>query len=350
MMGICYALCFTPFVVPQYDIFHFLDDCGVVIGGNTKMIQPNLAWSTGLDAEPLPRLDGYWGIHEYSLLPQPLDLKSPYLAFVLTGASGFIAGLRIREGTADPNPHFVRHPHWPDRGYLDKSWYKNIRHEAMQYIVSCRKAIEKIEGTQPYVASRIQMPVVAIRRAYDSAVALGMGDLFFRDAVQILGGLKRAFAEIEAFLIWSEDYSSWLVNDLHKCANYPTRGVIARDTAEYNKVKAWGVPVWLFISSSHPNDFDNSKLVPMGELPCSWHLWDSGLRVSSTDYIRDRLVHNKGMEYYPPSVSDPSTYERAARGYHPRADSFVHDARAVRDLIRMGSVKGEPLLYSEAFI
>jgi hypothetical protein len=62
----------------KFDVYHFRNPSLVTIAINVGYIWPEI-----LSAEkPCAKLDGWWGPHEYALLPQPFDLSSPYMAWI----------------------------------------------------------------------------------------------------------------------------------------------------------------------------------------------------------------------------------------------------------------------------
>ncbi|KAJ7455177.1 hypothetical protein FB451DRAFT_1373321 [Mycena latifolia] len=81
---------------------------------------------------------------------------------------------------------------------------------------------------------------------------------------------------------------------------------------------------------------DRRKEVKRSPLHIETRTWD-GMPVERALFAshRGKLVHNKPLEYYPPSVAAIYNYELAARGYAPRQDSFCRDLRSWQDVSKM---------------
>lgn len=60
------------------NVFHFINRPRAIIALNTDVIYSPTSSSDAV----APRSDGWWGPHEYAVLPQPFNKTSPYLAWI----------------------------------------------------------------------------------------------------------------------------------------------------------------------------------------------------------------------------------------------------------------------------
>ncbi|KAJ7838627.1 hypothetical protein B0H14DRAFT_2588466 [Mycena olivaceomarginata] len=78
--------------------------------------------------------------------------------------------------------------------------------------------------------------------------------------------------------------------------------------------------------------------MPWGESPAPIEvgLWaDTGATPALQDIRRGLLVHNKPLDYYPPNVLHPESFETAARGYGSRTDTYNTDKYSLMDVRKM---------------
>lgn len=355
--------------VPLHSVWHMLDEGKLVIGQNCDHVPRSLHWSNGEDPLPLPRTDGFWGFHEYSVCPQPFDSEFPYLSWIpLSGFSSFsfaarIPTIRVSSSLTDLPTTFCRHPSSPDRGFVDRGLLQVIRDDTFALVEMVKVKIEEYEeherkrmsyhanATLPTVVPRdfaplpnpypdrssTRFPLFAMQRACAASIALGFEGLLFRDVLEYLAGLKRAIAELHGFLLWHAEKEAVESTTIHRVHAHRSRGAIATNMDDYLTLSRLGLPVWLRITLKPPTSL---SVVPHARLiapPIALSHWSEqlGSRSSSVDIHRGKFVHNKGLEFYPPVVDGSTSFERAARGYAPRLDVFRRDPRTLRALADM---------------
>jgi hypothetical protein len=137
--------------------------------------------------------------------------------------------------------------------------------------------------------------------------------LTYRDLVEYVAGLQHSVAELQAHTMWYDRIQYRDIPASTRSFELGLRGTVAKSITEYNTLRKLGVPVWLALPLFDADCLDGAKKVtpqPMrvekrtwNEMPVSHFLYDA---------YKGKLVHNKPLEYYPPSVDDPTTYESAA--------------------------------------
>lgn len=342
--------------VPEYDVYHQLPDGNIVFGINCSYIPRSLHWSNGEDTTPMPRLDGLWGLHEYSMLPYPYDAEYPYLAWIPTsGYASFkfparIPTLIVRDSPSSPL-QFCRHPSWPDRGYLNRELYQVIREEVFELVELVRGLIHEYEDHErkrvsfsrnstlpnPFPdRSSTLFPLLAMQRACAASVALGLVDLLYRDVLEYLAGLKRAIAELHGFILWHYEAEARENSSIQRVHLHRIRGAIVSNDTDYDTLNRLGIPTWMVVSFDSLPSLLQSRCVVLANPPTILDCWSApGSTSSSVDVHRGRFVHNKSLDFYPPLVEPLIPFERAARGYAPRLDRFRNDSRTVRALANM---------------
>ncbi|KAJ6531692.1 hypothetical protein B0H10DRAFT_1973265 [Mycena sp. CBHHK59/15] len=119
------------------------------------------------------------------------------------------------------------------------------------------------------------------------------------------------------------------------------RGSIAESSAGYDMLRKLGAPVWLELPLSHAHVLDPKKEVHPTRLSIERRMWaEMTVDKSLRDMHNGKLVHNKPLEYYPPSVDDLVIFELAARGYSPWTDVLLQDNRSARDVLSMVATVG----------
>ncbi|KAJ6624021.1 hypothetical protein B0H10DRAFT_1943513 [Mycena sp. CBHHK59/15] len=338
----CYSSMLNP---PPYDAWSHTPNGTIVLASNTKVV-PNLPfWNDALQESPMPRIDGRWGMSEYLSVPQPYDASSPYLAWLPThnfrriGMPTDINSFDITEDPKTPNTIFVRHPGWKHWGHLNTELREKLQQDVIFYIDQVDTIIVKLSKDSPAFwsnYSHVQLPVIALVYAHNSAFCMRFPHLTYRDLLEYLAGLQRAVSELQAFIMWY-DRIQYADIPSNSCGfELGLRGSIANTCEEYNLLRRLGVPVWLQLATSDLLVPDPQKETTCLSLHVETRLW-SGMPVSISlkDIHKGKLVHNKPLEYYPPCVKEPRQYESAARGYSVRFDIFNRDLKSADDVLEM---------------
>lgn len=349
--------------VPNYDVYHLLPGGKLVLGLNCSFIPRSLHWCSDVDCTPIPRLDGFWGLLEYSRLPFPYDADYPYLAWIpLSGFGSFdfaarVSTLNVQDAPSISPAQFCRHPSWPDRGYLNRDLYTLVRQDVFQLIECVRNIIKEYDvqdrkrrafskyssASNPFPdRSNTKFPLLAMQRACAASVALGLSDLLYRDVLEYLAGLKRAISELQGFILWHREVEARESSSIHRLLAYRSRGVIVHSISDYCTMARLGIPVWILVKSTSSFSLLSNKEVNLTDPPCSMGFWSApGSTSSSADFYRGEFVHNKHLDYYPPVVDSSASFERAARGYARRNDVFRKDKRTMRDILAMVNELGK---------
>lgn len=344
-------------MAPEYDIYHHLPGDLFVLGANCSFVPRSLHWGLENDRIPIPRLDGFWGLFEYSQNPFPYDPDYPYLAWIpLSGFGSFdfptrVSTLHVQDAPSISPAQFCRHPSWPDRGYLNRDLYTLIRQDVYQLVEVVRGIIKGYDAynrkrlafsklssaSNPFRdRSSTKFPLIAMQRACAASVALGLSDLLYRDVLEYLAGLKRAIAELQGFILWHHEQEARESSSIRRVITHRSRGVIVDTLSDYQTMERLGLPVWIVLEFTNPLALFPSKEVPLTDPPSNMGFWSApGSTSSSADFYRGIFVHNKHLDYYPPVVDKSVSFERSARGYGPRLDVFKKDVRAIRDILSM---------------
>ncbi|KAJ7820523.1 hypothetical protein B0H14DRAFT_2599912 [Mycena olivaceomarginata] len=295
----------------------------LVIASNTKQIPHIPRWDRSLNPAAIPRTDGRWGLLEYSLLPQIYDQHIPFLAWISVGNHEHLAMCtQINTFVLTPNDlRFIRHSGWPHPRCGDR----------IQLLIATQEATGELDhlGARP--------PVIAMVRAHNACFSMRIPHLTYRDILEYLAGLQRAIAELQAYIMWYDrmQYQD-LATPLVPGGKRGLRGSIALWLEDYEYLRAMGVPVWLELDQSWLGHLDFLKECSMESVNIEAQLWTQvNVTPSLQDFRAGGLVHNKPLEYYPPKVDDPNCFERAARGYSSRVDSYRHDSYTFEDVKKM---------------
>ncbi|KAJ6464470.1 hypothetical protein C8R45DRAFT_1174608 [Mycena sanguinolenta] len=326
-----------------YDGWARAPNSSIVLAANTKEVPDIPHWNSNLSVTGVPCLDGRWGLSEYSTVPQLFDPEFPYLAWMPThrfarlGLPTMINTFRVIEDVTTPNSVFVRNSGWQHRGHLRTEIREKLQEDVVHYIESAGRIIRN--GADPSLrvgSPEARPPVIALVRAHNSAFCMRFAYLTPRDLAEYIAGLQRSVAELQAYTMW---YDRMHYSDLpssNRSFELGLRGSIARTVEEYNLLRKLGAPVWLEIEESQESLFDPKKKTRVTLLRVETRTWEE-MPVSHflRNSMQGRLVHDKPLEYYPPSVADASKYERAARGYWPREDKLRRDLRCRDDVLSM---------------
>lgn len=319
------------------------DSKTAVVTSNTKSV-PNLpCWGSRGGEAPQPRIDGKWGMAEYSIIPQLYDVSSPYLAWMPThrftrlGFSTAVNSFRVIEEPANPNAVFVRHPGWKHRGYLHTEIREKLQMEVVRYIELVKDIIQSEANPKTRKGpAEVRPPVIALVRAHSSVFCMRFPHLTYRDLVEYVAGLQRSVAELQAYIMWYDRIQYGDVPASTRSFELGLRGTVAQSVTDYNTLRKLGVPVWLALPSSNVALLDAAKRVTPQLISVETRTWDDmPISHSLRDTYKGKLVHNKPLEYYPPLVDNWTTYEPAARGYSPRLDVVHRDLSSLRDVLAM---------------
>jgi hypothetical protein len=322
-----------------YDVWAQSPNGTLVIASNTKQIPHIPRWDRSLNPAAIPRTDGRWGLLEYSLVPQIYDPHFPFLAWISVGNHERLAmSTQINAFVLTPNDvRFIRHSGWPHRGYLDTIVRENLQRDVVEFIDRIQLLIATQEATGELDRLGARPPVIAMVRAHNACFSMRIPHLTYRDILEYLAGLQRAIAELQAYIMWYDrmQYQD-LATPLVPGGKRGLRGSIALRLEDYEYLRAMGVPVWLELDQSWLGHLDVLKECSMESVNIEARLWTQvSVTPSLQDFRAGGLVHNKPLEYYPPKVDDPNCFERAARGYSSRVDSYRHDSYTFEDVKKM---------------
>jgi hypothetical protein len=335
--------------LPPFDVWARTKDSKIVIASNTKEIPDLPCWNPPAGEVPWPRIDGKWGMDEYSVIPQPFDKSFPYLAWMPTqrfarlGIPTKVISFQVIEDTTQPNSMFVRHSGWTHRGYLKTELREELQTEVVHYIdLVAAIILEEADSSTRSGPAEVRPPVIALVRAHNSAFCMRFLHLTYRDLLEYMAGLQRSVAELQAYVLWHDRIQYGNIPASTRSFELGLRGSIAQNPTDYNALRKLGVPVWLELSQADMSLFDVRKRVELMAMRVETRKWDD---MSVSQFLRDtrkgKLVHNKPLEYYPPAVDANTAYESAARGYSPRRDVICRDFRSLQDVLKMVETGGE---------
>jgi hypothetical protein len=353
------------------DVFHYTRPPLAIIGANTGVI-----WAKTFPAEPIAaRSDGWWGPHEYVILPQTYDRSSPYMAWIpsqkayedsnffkYTGLDPSLALLSFDEFPLVPVPKFsttpaeLGHiPHTianlppkpqvvtPNKAHL--SFFNTsddmraiVKEQVFALISEVRRVIDNLHQNPDF--HFIRMPEEALfrlKQAYywnllpDTVTNIGH--------TLILAGLKRAVYELHGFLLWRKDDAIRVEPLPHQgyfAKLYGTRGVIVDNYRDYNAVGRFGVAVYMEANLDDITLQPTVNEVELSPIPIHRQLLEP---------LGSRSGHHTYIYFYPPIAEHFAFYELAARGYVSRLDVYepnrdvdrVHD-KMVQDKRKLWSL------------
>jgi hypothetical protein len=331
----------------EAECYHRKSSDHIIVGANTDVI---IATAIPSD-RPLPRSDGWWGPHEYAVVPNLLDKSSPYLGWIPsleeyahpefhrnTGLDPTLVRLNFDDypllpvvcDPVSPSNEAVGRlashgipglPTKPQACQISK--YR--RHQLFRTSSSMRTVIKtKVTELMAQVSAvfssvRADGAFDAIRIPEQALFRLEQAYLWNRlhnsEAGHrlVLAGLKRSVMELHAFLLWRDHVQG----RFHK--TYRRHGVYASLITEFNRLRTSRVPVYLHVQAAaivNPPRIRHINLMP---IPIHFDL------LFPHDYIGG---HHSDISFYPPVVDNSQYFELAARGYHSRSDEY----RANRDI------------------
>lgn len=302
----------------------------VLLGCNTDYIP---SWPSSSES-PLPRTDGTWGPHDYTLIPQPYDPQAPYLAWsprrthpAQSVRSQHIMDYQLTRQDYRPHPH----------SYVLGGLKKDIHAAFVREVCNLEQTFDESVRAAHRLNPLVQAPDNALERMRAALSHLNLSDIYYRDCMEGVETLRRNTREVLAFLLWALSPHSAPYPRLQ----YAVRGSIAPDAGIYTALYIRQVPAWLVVPHSGPDPCTFVSCRPLHEM-CTLQSWRQVPTADRTDIDSDqvspgeyRLLHTKPLWYYPPVVNEPADFERAARGYATRTDTYNADKRQNRDLLFM---------------
>ncbi|KAH9163208.1 hypothetical protein EDB89DRAFT_2079056 [Lactarius sanguifluus] len=263
------------------------------------------AWRSGF-SQVIIGTDGFWGVHEWTVYPQPHRREFPYLAWIPLPQSNTV--------TSNVLTYSVDKSMW--RVHPDNSNIRVVNPTLLDKLtkewISIKAAVQdpfKTISSDPFF-SPVRHPMEAYVRAVAALSRLEDGFGAWRDFVEVFRNLQRYLLELHAFLDWWKDIRAG--DDFWSPIRAPTRGAIFEDAQLYETYVRRSLRAFLLV---HKSMFvlDLAKEVKLSP------------RKSCTaqPMSLQPLTHSLPHWYYPPLVRDVLTeLETAARGYVERLDTF----------------------------
>ena len=336
------------------NVFHFVNRPSAIIALNTDVIYSPTSSSDAV----APRSDGWWGPHEYAVLPQPYDKTSPYLAWIpalaayddprfeeSTGLDPSILRLNFADYPLTPSftstqsttpatsgasrsiPRLPPKPLAPDAGKVEYSLVSPsetmravVKQQVFNLISEVKSAIDVASTNRDFAS--IRMPEEAIFRLQQSYYWNSLpGTVTTAGHFLILASLKRSVLELHGFLLWLKDVDTPSRNPESQKDNsrkaYATRGVIVNDVKNYLTIGRFGIAVYMKVDLSVVVLSPSARAVDLSPIPLRHQLLvPPGSRKGHLTYIY----------FYPPIVENFEIYELAARGYASRLDQYQPNA------------------------
>ncbi|KAJ7682424.1 hypothetical protein DFH06DRAFT_293927 [Mycena polygramma] len=297
----------------------------VIVIGCHSTIVPRTLWTMDFPPGVTPgiRDDGFWGPHEYSLLPQLFCVDSPYMAWIPLEYDGldvlrFLSQFQFALGPA--STHFKPNLAWRRRGTVDPAVLAMFQADVNVVYTEVLTGIDVVKSRPDL--SHIRLPLGAVERTYASLLALRVNFLTRQDVLEYAACLKRSMAELQGFILWSRELDVWMdpSSSIFDRAGRRLRGAVCEDMLSYESLHRMGVPAWCFVTGLPPaaNVVSNS--------------FDDGV---SSVWSKCAMPNNKAHYFYPPLVDDRRTFELAARGYALRRDKLRRDTGYRKDLEEM---------------
>ena len=303
---------------------------------------------------PLPRSDGWWGPHEYAILPQPLDESSPYLAWIPSTAA-YLDPLFQRQTGLDPAltclsyerypllpvtdipstrvsvPRSSGHnitelPAKPDITRPSKSRPHQLFRTSSDFRNIVREKVTELTACVAPIISTVEADVgrLSIRIPEQAVFRLEQASLWSRlhnsEAGHrlVLAGLKRAALELHGFILWHHDQSksnnSNATPQSHSFAKgYSTRGLYVNTIPDYDRFSRFGIAVFMVIDLDQVEFPSDAQHVDLSPIPVERN------RLFPDGYSGG---HHCYLYFYPPIIEDSVHFELAARGYHSRSDVY----------------------------
>jgi hypothetical protein len=332
----------------RVDVHHLHSPSLVTVAINVDYIWPE----TRPEDKACARSDGWWGPHEYAILPQSYDRSSPYIAWIpslsayrhpdfarLTGLDpaimlmDFVAFPLVPvPGHSTPGhiPSTVQpplHPSLPTKpGVSDikapdldfcsasHSMKQVVKTQVDNLLDDARKVIAEYENLNN---GSIRLPVQALfnlKQAYYWNLLPGTNTECGHRL--ILAGMKRAAMELHGFILWYKDYQTPLSeNPIPR--KYPTwfrcRGALVTNEDDYAYLGERGIPAWMKIAFNRFDPLPSARAVSITTIPTSRDL------MFPPSY---KGGHHTAILFYPPEAEDASLFELSARGYAGRRDVY----------------------------
>jgi hypothetical protein len=334
----------------EAECYHRRSSEHIIVGANTDLI---FATATASD-RPLPRSDGWWGPHEYVVVPQLLDKSSPYLAWI-PSLEAYAHSDFYRNTGLDPTLvrlSFDDYPILPVVGDPLSPSNKAvgpvashgipclpIKPQACQISKSRRHQLFRTSSSmRTLIKTKVTELMAQVSTVFSSVRANGAFDairipeqaLFRLEQAYlwnrlhnsepghrlVLAGLKRSVMELHAFLLWRDHVEG------KPHTTFRRRGVYVNSMTEFDDLRTSGVPVYLHVQA-----------VAILNPPRIRHVNLTPIPIHSSLLFPEGYVggHHAGIDFYPPFAQDSQYFELAARGYHSRSDEY----RANRDIDKM---------------
>lgn len=330
------------------DVWHQYSSTQAIIASGATYIPQS--FQPGPNDTLIPRIDGTWGPHDYSQQPQIWDAQSPYMAWIPLSSHPdqklnptSIMEVRMQK------KYFIPHSRATGLGGLDKT----IKQHFDDDVASIRLALLTAETRAARYISNppIILPSVTLQRADEVLLYLTLQDIYYRDCLEAVATLRRAFAELQGFILWSHDVG--VSGRIQR--RYQLRGTLVPDIRTYKTLTRLGVPAWLKLDLTScrlpPNQLhvalsppeDLCEVRKWQDLPIILDRTEMPLQPSRNGELQ--LVHSKALWYYPPYVQDGTQFERVARGIpgymHLRIDKEIRDRRVDQEIRRLARMDGE---------
>jgi hypothetical protein len=327
--------------------FHQTQPDRSIIAANTRTI-----WSrTQANEKPIPRADGWWGPHEYSILPQPLDRTSPYLAWIPTLEAytdpSYSCSLKIdytimlmdfnkfplvpvtpdalSTSSATDTAHATI-PGLPSKPNANQPTKSTLHHLYRIPDLMCNLLKLKVRALLLFVRTialsikrdpdfrLIRIPEQAMFHLEQAYLWLRLENTMAGHRLA-LAGLRRAILELHGFILWYKDEPTNVENrdwNLLK-KSYPSRGVYVDCLVDYNLIGRFGVPVLFEVDLTQVSIPESAQQVPFTPIPMDRNpMFPQGYASGQHTFLY----------FYPPEVKDHAVYELASRGYCSRIDNY----------------------------
>jgi hypothetical protein len=320
----------------------------VTIATNTEEI-----WPCPSAGSADPRTDGWWGPHEYAVLPQSFDRSSPYLAWI-PSLNSYNDLQFFRYSGIDPTIirlDFMHHPLVPVSGYyhpvpptaalsrypcssLPSKPTTATRKTTVLDFCSASDAMICVVKTQvddlinrvrPLITQLDNDPDTRFVRPPEQALFYLQQARYWNSLPRtnterghrlILGGMKRAAMELHGFILWHRDHrlsvdERPMVRKHQKW--FRTRGAFVNNEDDYAFLAKRDIPVWMNIAVDAFQLPRSARPVSLTAIPIHCDLmFPRGHKDG----------HHTAIFFYPPKVDDNALFELAARGYAGRLDIY----------------------------
>ena len=188
--------CMRPPPMP-ISVWHQLSGADLIVAGRMDWI-PERLWTV---EAPIASVDGHWGPHEIRLLPQILDSRSAYLAWMtLPAVSSTAFEINAIMDFAMGDKYLTPNAQLPHLSRLQKDTWKLFKDE-VNYICSQVNDILHSISDDPYY-SHIQFPVEVLRRMDRIIEYPNLPDIYYRNRLEAVAALQRHTSELQGFAVW----------------------------------------------------------------------------------------------------------------------------------------------------